>query len=270
MPVRRQAPAPHPGGERHEVALGTGPRHRGHPLRRASRDDGGVSAAATLLVLAHGAGAGQHHPFMTAMAARLAARGITVVTFDFPYVHEGRKVPDRAPALEACFAAVADWAVTTRDDAPGRRLLLGGKSMGGRMATHLAAAGFSALNGAGPPLAGVVALGYPLHPPGRPDQLRDAHLPAIAAPVLIVQGSRDTFGTPAELATSDRAHDGAGHAARRRGRGPLPGGGPHAQGRRARWRRRRHRALVREPRLGRVFGPRAGDFCDFVCRFRPH
>jgi predicted alpha/beta-hydrolase family hydrolase len=72
--------------------------------------------------------------------------------------------------------------------------------MGGRMATHLAAAGFAAHEGAGPRLSGVVALGYPLHPPGRPEQLRDAHLPAIASPVLIVQGSRDTFGTPGELA----------------------------------------------------------------------
>jgi predicted alpha/beta-hydrolase family hydrolase len=150
-------------------------------------------------VLAHGAGAGQHHPFMTAMAARLSARGISVVTFDFPYVHEGRKVPDRAPVLEACFASVANWAVRQEGSARGR-LLLGGKSMGGRMATHLAAAGFSAGDGAAPRLAGVVALGYPLHPPGRPEQLRDAHLPTIAVPVLVVQGSRDTFGTPAELA----------------------------------------------------------------------
>ena len=78
------------------------------------------------------------------------------------------------------------------------RLLLGGKSMGGRMATHLAAAGFNVSDG-GPPLGGIVALGYPLHPPGKPEQLRDAHLPKIRVPVLIVQGSRDTFGTPAEL-----------------------------------------------------------------------
>ena len=197
MPVRRQPPAPHPGGERQEVALGAG--RATVATRYTASGTNRVSSGATLLVLAHGAGAGQHHPFMTAMAARLAARGVHVVTFDFPYIHEGRKVPDRAPALEACFAAVADWAVATQD-APVARLMLGGKSMGGRMATHLGAAGFSALNGAGPRLAGLVALGYPLHPPGRPDQLRDAHLPAIAAPVLIVQVSRDTFGTPAELA----------------------------------------------------------------------
>ena len=196
MPVRRQAPAPHPGGERHEVPLGAG--RVTAATRYLPPASGSGAAGATLRVLAHGAGAGQHHPFVTSMAARLAARGIHVVTFDFPYIHERRKVPDRAPVLEACFGAVTNWAVTALG-APVSRVLLGGKSMGGRMATHLGAAGFTARDGAGPPLGGIVALGYPLHPPGRLDQLRDAHLPAIAAPVLIVQGSRDTFGTPAEL-----------------------------------------------------------------------
>jgi predicted alpha/beta-hydrolase family hydrolase len=151
-----------------------------------------------LLVLAHGAGAGQHHPFMTAMASRLAARHIDVVTFDFPYMHEGRKVPDRVPALEACFAGVIDWALGI-DGLDRHRLIAGGKSMGGRMATHLGAAGLVARDGRGPALGGVIALGYPLHPPGRPDQPRTAHLPSIAVPLLIVQGSRDTFGTPQEL-----------------------------------------------------------------------
>ena len=151
-----------------------------------------------LLVLAHGAGAGQRHPFMTAMASLLAARGIDVVTFDFDYMHERRKVPDKAPVLEARFGRAVDWAVEQEGFA-GHRLFIGGKSMGGRMATHLAAAGFEARGGAGPRLAGVVALGYPLHPPGKPLQLRTAHLPAIRTPLLIVQGSRDTFGTPDEL-----------------------------------------------------------------------
>jgi len=157
-----------------------------------------ASPAGRLLVLAHGAGAGQHHPFMTAMASHLAARGLDVVTFDFGYIHQRRKVPDRAPALEACFGGVIDWAAG-RDQFASRRLLVGGKSMGGRMATHLAAAGFVARSGAGPALSGVVALGYPLHPPGKPQQLRTAHLGSIRAPWLIVQGSRDTFGTPGEL-----------------------------------------------------------------------
>jgi len=146
--------------------------------------------ARALLVLAPGAGAGQRHPFMVSVARGLADRGIDVVTFDFPYRRAGRRVPDRAPALEAAFREAVDAARGWR---AGDRLFVGGKSMGGRMATHLAAAGLDGL-------CGVVALGYPLHPPGRPDRPRIAHLPSIAVPVLVVQGERDTFGTPDELA----------------------------------------------------------------------
>jgi len=177
--------------ERHTVPLGP------HQTTTATVYRAG-SPAGCLLVLAHGAGAGQHHPFMTAISSQLAARGLDVVTFDFSYIHERRKVPDRAPALEACFGSVVDWAAG-RDEFAARRLLVGGKSMGGRMATHLAAAGFVARSGTGPALSGIVALGYPLHPPGKPQQLRTAHLGSIRAPWLIVQGSRDTFGTPDEL-----------------------------------------------------------------------
>ena len=155
-------------------------------LPYSARDPRGL-----LLVLAHGAGAGQRHPFMTGVAEGLAARGIDVVTFDFPYMHDRRKLPDKAPVLEACFRAVVD----TARSVPGhssRRLFIGGKSMGGRMATHLAAQAL-------PGLSGVVVFGYPLHPPGRPDRPRVEHLPSIAAPVLILQGERDAFGTPDEL-----------------------------------------------------------------------
>ena len=141
----------------------------------------------SLLVLAHGAGAGQRHPFMIAVARGLAERGVDVVTFDFPYMQGKRKVPDKAPVLEACFRAVV---ASCRADL---KLFIGGKSMGGRIATHLGAQGLEGLRG-------IVALGYPLHPPGRPDQPRTAHLPSIEVPVLIVQGERDTFGTPSELA----------------------------------------------------------------------
>lgn len=177
--------------ERHDVPLATGHTTTATIYRAAT-------PAERLLVLAHGAGAGQHHPFMTAMAAQLATRGFDVVTFDFNYMHERRKVPDRAPMLESCFGGIIDWALG-RDEFASRRLLIGGKSMGGRMATHLAAAGFVARSGAGPRPGGVVALGYPLHPPGKPQQPRTAHLHAIQAPLLIVQGSRDAFGTPDEL-----------------------------------------------------------------------
>ena len=141
------------------------------------------------LVLAHGAGAGQSHPFMQAMVRGLAARDIAVTTFDFPYMRERRRIPDKAPVLEASFREAIDVA---RAEGSGP-LFIGGKSMGGRIATHLAAQGVDGV-------AGLVALGYPLHPPGKPQQLRDAHLPDIKLPVLIVQGERDTFGTPDELA----------------------------------------------------------------------
>jgi predicted alpha/beta-hydrolase family hydrolase len=144
-----------------------------------------------LLVLAHGAGAGQRHPFMSGMARALAARGVDVVTFDFPYIERKARVPDRAPVLEARFREIVA-ASMEHPELQRRRLFIGGKSMGGRMATHLAAQGLE-------DLAGVVALGYPLHPPGKPQQRRSEHLPAITVPVLIVQGERDTFGTPAEL-----------------------------------------------------------------------
>jgi predicted alpha/beta-hydrolase family hydrolase len=156
-----------------------------------ARHHAAVAPGDALLVLAHGAGAGRGHPFMVAVAEGLASRGIDVVTFDFPYMHDRRPVPDRAPVLEACFDRVAYRARGVRD-LSSRRLFLGGKSMGGRMATHLGAQGMSGLHG-------VVVFGYPLHPPGRFDQPRTAHLPSIQVPVLVVQGERDTFGTPGEL-----------------------------------------------------------------------
>lgn len=142
-----------------------------------------------LLVLAHGAGAGQQHPFMTAVAKGFATRGVDVVTFDFPYMRERRKIPDKAPVLERAFTEVVTAA---RQWSSANRCFIGGKSMGGRMATHLGAA---RLDG----LSGIVVFGYPLHPPGKPEQLRVAHLGSIAAPVLIIQGERDAFGTPQEL-----------------------------------------------------------------------
>jgi hypothetical protein len=96
------------------------------------------------------------------------------------------------PQLVACYRGVIDLARAQIESAH-ERLFIGGKSMGGRAATHVAA-GDSSL-----PISGIVLLGYPLHPPGRPNQLRDAHLPGVRRPMLFVQGSRDTFGTPSEL-----------------------------------------------------------------------
>ena len=154
-----------------------------------SGDAGAEGGGDAVFVLAHGAGAGQKHPFMVTTAKGLAARRISVVTFDFPYMRERRHVPDKAPVLESAFRDAIDAA---RQWSGAKQLFIGGKSMGGRMATHL---GAQALDG----LLGIVALGYPLHPPGRPDKPRTEHLPSIRVPVLIVQGERDTFGTPEEL-----------------------------------------------------------------------
>jgi predicted alpha/beta-hydrolase family hydrolase len=150
-----------------------------------------------LLVLAHGAGGGQKHPFMVRYANGLATRGIDVVTFDFPYMQAGRKAPDKAPVLEDAFRrAVTD--ACARPEVEGHRLFIGGKSMGGRMATHLAAAP-ELLPEPVPPLSGVIVFGYPLNPPGGPSRTspdRVSHLAKIQVPVLVVQGTRDTFGGP--------------------------------------------------------------------------
>jgi predicted alpha/beta-hydrolase family hydrolase len=150
------------------------------------------ATASATLILAHGAGAGQRHPFMTAFARGLSERGIDVITFDFLYMHRKRHVPDRMPQLVACYRAVIDAARRHLESARDA-LFIGGKSMGGRAATHVAAEEH-ALD-----ISGVILLGYPLHPPGRPDKMRDAHLPDVKRPMLFVQGSRDTFGTPDEL-----------------------------------------------------------------------
>ena len=129
---------------------------------------------------------------MVGFARALSERGIDAFTFNFLYTEQGRKVPDRMPQLVACFRAVIDVA---RAEVAGarERLFIGGKSMGGRASTHVAAEDRDL------PIKGLVLLGYPLHPPGRPDQTRDAHLPGVRRPMLFVQGTRDTFGTPSEL-----------------------------------------------------------------------
>ena len=147
--------------------------------------------AIAALVLGHGAGSGQHSGFMVEAGRQLSARAIVVATFDFPYIAAGRKSPDKAPVLEEAWrAAIAE----ARADEAFRSLplFIGGKSMGGRIASHVAAQGVEGVSG-------LVFLGYPLHPPGRPQQRRDAHLPSIAQPMLFVQGSRDEFGTAGDI-----------------------------------------------------------------------
>src|SRR5947209_16602051 len=130
---------------------------------------------------------------MVDFSRALSALGVDVITFNFLYTEQGRRIPDRAPALEVCYRAVID-AVCAEVESARRCLVIGGKSMGGRIATQVAAADPQLR------LTGLVLLGYPLHPPGKPTERRDKHLPAIARPMLFVQGTRDAFGTPAELA----------------------------------------------------------------------
>lgn len=143
------------------------------------------------LILGHGAGANQLSGFMRLFAAGLAERGLDVVTFNFLYTEQGRKIPDPAPRLESCYRAVID-AVVKHKKLKGNRLVIGGKSMGGRIASQVAASQPADIDG-------LVFLGYPLHPPGRPDKLRSEHLPKIKAPMLFTQGSRDAFGTKQEI-----------------------------------------------------------------------
>ena len=173
-----------------DVAVGTGARTTALVYTASGADHVPVSAA---LVLGHGAGAGQHSPFMVEFAHALADLGIDVITFNFLYTEQRRRLPDRAALLEDCYTAVIR-AVRDRVDTARRSLFIGGKSMGGRIATQVAAADASL------PVAGLVLLGYPLHPPGQPDRLRDGHLPLVHRPMLFVQGTRDSFGTPDELA----------------------------------------------------------------------
>jgi uncharacterized protein len=150
----------------------------------------GSSAPRATLVLGHGAGGPQTHPWMVAMAGALANHGVQAVTFNFLYSEGKRRMPDRPAVLEATWrAAIA----AVRTHLGQERPFIGGKSMGGRIATQVAAR-------PDVEVAGLVLLGYPLHPPGKPEQLRTAHLPKIRAPMLFVQGSRDPFGGADELA----------------------------------------------------------------------
>ncbi len=157
----------------------------------------GPADAAMVVVLAHGAGAPMDSPFMTGIAARLAERGLAVVRFEFAYMAarrtEGKKKgPDRMPALTERFRAVVENVAAARPDA---RIVIGGKSMGGRVASMVA----DPFADDGLPIVGVACLGYPFHPPGKPEKTRTAHLEGQRTPTLIVQGTRDPFGRPDEV-----------------------------------------------------------------------
>ena len=162
-------------------------------VRSGDRTETASDTVRAALILGHGAGAGQRSGFMVDFARALAALGVDVITFNFLYTEQGRKIPDRAPTLEACYRAVIET-VSAKVTSARHALFIGGKSMGGRIATQVAAADPELR------LSGLVLLGYPLHPPGKPTERRDKHLSAIGRPMLFVQGTRDAFGTPDELA----------------------------------------------------------------------
>ncbi len=153
----------------------------------------GPEHAERTLVLAHGAGAAMDSPFMNRIAAGVGASGIRVVRFEFPYMSARRRTgkrsaPDREPVLRAA------WMEVIEQLGGGAQLVIGGKSMGGRIASLIA-------DEAG--VMGLVCLGYPFHPPGRPQNLRVDHLRDLRTPTLIVQGTRDSLGSRTDVAGYD-------------------------------------------------------------------
>lgn len=156
----------------------------------------GRQRAYAALILAHGAGAGMDSPFMSRVAADLASHGLDVARFEFPYMQRRRedgkrRPPDRMPVLLESFAEAVE---SIRRDVRPEVLVIGGKSMGGRAASMVADELCA---------DGVVCLGYPFHPPGRPSTLRTEHLKNLLTPTLLVQGTRDALGNREEVASLD-------------------------------------------------------------------
>jgi len=137
-----------------------------------------------VLILGHGANNTMDHPVIAGVQERLVREGLVMVRFNFPYAEEGKKRPDPDPVLEGAFRLVVAY-VTEMEEFKGLELYLGGKSMGARLAAQIVAQDVGA--------SGLVFLGYPLHPPGRPEQLRDRPLYALPCPPLFIQGGRDPF-----------------------------------------------------------------------------
>jgi uncharacterized protein len=136
----------------------------------------------TAVILAHGAGQGIDSPFMRFFHDALPQRGLLSVQFNFEYMDKGKKIPDPQPKMQALYRQIVNEVAQTHH--PGK-IIIGGKSMGGRVASYI--------TGDTPWVNGLVFLGYPLHPPGKQDQMRDAHLYDIKVPMLFLSGTRDTF-----------------------------------------------------------------------------
>jgi uncharacterized protein len=141
------------------------------------------------LVVAHGAGAGMDHPFMAGFCRAMGDAGIATLRFNFPYIERGRRSPDPERVLRETWLAAFDDASAA---AEGGSVFVGGKSLGGRLASMCVADGMAA--------AGLVFLGYPLHPPGKPERARDEHLYRIDVPMLFLQGTADPFANADLLA----------------------------------------------------------------------
>jgi hypothetical protein len=143
-----------------------------------------VAGESIVVILAHGAGNDMTNPRLSAVHEGLAQHGFVTVKFNFPYKERGGRAPDPAPVLERCYRSVVA-AICSDPTLRPKALVIGGKSLGGRMASHIAAQGEA--------VAGLVFLGYPLHPAGQPTKLRVAHLPRITAPMLFFAGTRDAL-----------------------------------------------------------------------------
>ncbi|MFA5950808.1 MAG: alpha/beta family hydrolase [Hyphomicrobium sp.] len=156
----------------------------------------GPEHATTQLILAHGAGAGMTSPWMTSLASLIATEGLRVTRFEFAYMdarHQGaRKPPPKAERLMPEYVSLAKE--ITASSPKGQRLVIGGKSMGGRVASMIADSLFE--QGI---IAGLVCASYPFHPPKKLEQVRTAHLATLRCPTLIVQGERDPFGNRSEV-----------------------------------------------------------------------
>jgi len=154
----------------------------GEALGRVSVSVAKPARSKATVIIAHGAGGTMDTPSIVGVQKQLAAAGITAVRFNFRHSENNKRSPDQQPKLVATWRSVADW---VKKELRPKKLLLAGRSMGGRMASYLVADGY--------PCDGIFFLAYPLHPPGKPERQRKEHLPKIKVPMLFVSGTRDSF-----------------------------------------------------------------------------